>query len=164
VSPPIDFLGHNSYSRAVVKDDPTSLVMGAAPVPQADKPKTEMGWEVYPDHLYDALTRITREYNAPAIYITENGAAYKDEVINGAVNDPQRTDYLRTHLRAAHRAIEDGAQLRGYFCWSFLDNFEWAYGYAKRFGLVYVDFPTQRRIVKASGRFFRDVARQNAME
>lgn len=164
MSPPIDFFGHNSYSRAVVKDDPGSVVMGATQIPQDGKPKTEMGWEVYPDHLYDALTRITRDYNAPDIYITENGAAYVDEVVNGAVNDPQRTDYLRTHLRAAHRAIQDGAQLRGYFCWSLLDNFEWSYGYSKRFGIVYVDYPTQRRIVKASGGFFSKTARGNALD
>jgi beta-glucosidase len=164
VSPPIDFFGHNSYTRAVVKDDPASMVMGATQIPQEDTPKTEMGWEVYPNHLYDALTRITREYNAPDIYITENGAAYADEVVNGAVNDPQRVDYLRTHLTAAHRAIQDGAQLRGYFCWSLLDNFEWSYGYSKRFGIVYIDYATQRRIVKASGRFFSEVARRNAVE
>ena len=162
VSPPIDFFGHNSYSRAVVKDDPSSMIMGAAQVPQTDKPKTEMGWEVYPNHLYDALTRITREYRAPDIYITENGAAYVDEVVNGTVTDPQRIDYLRTHLTAAHRAIQDGAKLRGYFCWSLLDNFEWSYGYSKRFGIVYIDYATQRRIVKASGRFFSEVARRNA--
>jgi len=164
VSPPIDFFGHNSYTRAVVKDDPSSMVMGATQIPQENTPKTEMGWEVYPNHLYDALTRITREYNAPDIYITENGAAYVDEVVNGAVNDPQRTDYLRTHLIAAHSAIQDGVRLRGYFCWSLLDNFEWSFGYSKRFGIVYVDYATQRRIVKASGRFFGEVARRNRIE
>jgi beta-glucosidase len=164
VSPPIDFFGHNSYSRAVVKDDPSSMIMGATQVPQTDKPKTEMGWEVYPNHLYDALTRITREYDAPDIYITENGAAYVDEVVNGTVNDPQRVDYLRAHLTAAHRAIQDGARLRGYFCWSLLDNFEWSFGYSKRFGIVYVDYATQRRIVKASGRFFGEAARRNVVE
>jgi beta-glucosidase len=163
VSPPIDFFGHNSYSRAVVKDDPSSVTMGATQVPQDDKPKTEMGWEVYPDHLYDALTRITRDYGAPEIYITENGAAYVDAVVNGAVNDPQRTEYLRAHLTAAHRAIENGAKLRGYFCWSLLDNFEWSFGYSKRFGIAYVDYATQRRIVKASGRFFGEVAQRNAL-
>jgi len=163
VSPPIDFFGHNSYTRAVVKDDPSSMVMGATQIPQEDKPKTEMGWEVYPNHLYDALTRITRDYHAPDIYITENGAAYVDEVVNGSVTDPQRVDYLRTHLTAAHRAIQDGAQLRGYFCWSLLDNFEWSYGYSKRFGIVYVDYATQARIVKASGRFFSEAARRNGL-
>lgn len=163
VSPPIDFLGHNSYTRAVVKDDPASLIMGATQVPQEDTPKTDMGWEVYPNHLYDALMRITRDYNAPDIYITENGSAYTDTVVRGAVDDPQRVDYLRAHLTAAQRAIQDGAKLRGYFCWSLLDNFEWSYGYSKRFGIVYVDYATQQRIVKASGRFFSEVARRNGL-
>jgi len=163
IATPIDFFGHNSYSRAVVRSDPDSLMMGATQVPQEGKPHTEMGWEVYPDHLYDALTRLTRDYGAPEIYITENGAAYPDALVDGAVNDPQRLEYLRMHLTAAHRAIQDGARLRGYFCWSLLDNFEWSYGYSKRFGIVYVDYPTQKRVVKASGRFFSEVARANAL-
>jgi beta-glucosidase len=123
-----------------------------------------MGWEIYPDHLYDALLRITRDYDAPAIYITENGAAFRDEVVNGAVDDPQRVDYLHGHLAACHRAIQDGVDLRGYFCWSLLDNFEWTFGYSKRFGLVYTDYATQRRIVKASGRFFGAAAVGNALQ
>jgi beta-glucosidase len=162
MSPKIDFFGHNSYSRAVVQDDPSSQLMGAAQI-RTDNPATEMGWEIYPDHLYDALTRITRDYGPIDIYITENGAAFRDEVVNGAVNDPQRTDYLREHLAACHRAIQDGVKLRGYFCWSLLDNFEWAYGYGKRFGLIHVDYATQQRIVKASGRFFGRVAAANAL-
>jgi len=163
LSPPIDFFGHNSYTRAVVKDDPASALLGATQVPPDGKPQTEMGWEIYPDHLYDALTRITREYGAPEIYITENGAAYRDAVVGGSVDDPQRTDYLRLHLAAAHRAVQAGVRLRGYFCWSLLDNFEWSFGYSKRFGIVYVDYATQERIVKTSGRFFGEVARRNAM-
>jgi len=162
VSPPIDFFGHNSYTRAVVKDDPDAPLTGVTPLPPAG-PQTEMGWEIYPAHLYDSLTRIAREYGDPDIYITENGAAFADQLRDGAVEDPDRTAYLRTHLAEARRAIADGVKLRGYFCWSLLDNFEWAFGYSKRFGLVYVDFPTQRRVVKASGRFFRDVARRNAL-
>lgn len=162
MAPPIDFFGHNSYTRSVVRDDPTSPLTAAAPVGTGN-PTTAMGWEIYPDHLYQALTRIDRDYGAPEIYITENGAAFHDEVVGGAVDDPQRTDYLRTHLDACLRAIDDGVKLRGYFCWSLLDNFEWSFGYGKRFGLIYVDYPTQRRIVKASGRFFAEVARQNAL-
>jgi beta-glucosidase len=161
---PLDFFGHNSYSRAVVRDDPESALLGATTVPQTGRPHTEMGWEVYPAHLYDSLTRITRDYGAPDIYITENGAAYDDKVAAGEVNDTERIEYLRSHLAAAHRAIEDGARLRGYFCWSLLDNFEWSYGYSKRFGLVYVDYPTQRRIIKASGRFYAEAARRNGLE
>jgi beta-glucosidase len=162
ISPPVDFFGHNSYSRAVVADDPESMLTGVRQVP-GPGPKTEMGWEVYPQHLYDALTRITRDYGAPDIYITENGAAFADAVVGGAVDDPQRLDYLRTHLAEAHRAIQDGVKLRGYFCWSLLDNFEWSFGYSKRFGIVYVDYATQQRIVKASGRFYGEVARRNAL-
>ncbi len=160
VAAPIDFFGHNSYTRAVVRDDPESVLLGATQIPPDNKPQTAMGWEIYPDHLYDSLLRITRDYDAPELYITENGAAFDDAVDGGRVDDPQRTDYLRAHLRAAHRAIADGAKLRGYFCWSLLDNFEWTFGYAKRFGIVYVDFPTQRRIVKSSGRFYAEVARR----
>ncbi len=163
VSPPIDFLGHNSYTRSVVKDDPDSMLLGATPIPQPGTPHTTMGWEIYPDHLYDALTRITRDYGAPDIYITENGASFDDIVVDGAVDDPQRTDYLRTHLAACHRAIADGVKLRGYFCWSLIDNFEWTFGYARRFGIVYVDFTTQRRIVKGSGRYFSEAARKNGI-
>jgi len=162
LAPPIDFFGHNSYTRAVVRDDPASQMLGVAQI-DTQNPMTEMGWEIYPDHLYDALTRITRDYGAPEIYITENGAAFRDELVNGVVEDPQRVAYLRTHLAACHRAIADGVKLRGYFCWSLLDNFEWAYGYSKRFGLIYVDFATQQRIVKASGRFFGEVARTNGL-
>ena len=163
MSPPIDFFGHNSYTRAVVRDDPGSALTGAATV-DTGNPKTAMGWEIYPDHLSDALTRITRDYGRPAIYITENGASFDDVVRDGSVDDPERTDYLRRHLAACHRAIADGADLRGYFCWSLLDNFEWSFGYSKRFGIVHVDFATQQRIVKASGRFFAACARRNGLD
>jgi beta-glucosidase len=158
---PIDFFGHNSYTRVVVRADRAALT-GATPVPPKG-PVTEMGWEVHPEHLFVALTRITRDYGAPDIYITENGAAFADELVGDRVDDPRRVDYLRTHLDAAHRAIAAGVKLRGYFYWSLMDNFEWSFGYSKRFGLIYVDYPTQRRIVKASGRFFADVARANAL-
>jgi beta-glucosidase len=163
MSPPIDFFGHNSYTRAVVRDDPGSALIGATAIDPGN-PKTAMGWEIYPDHLYDALTRISRDYGRPAIYITENGASFDDVVRDGAVDDPQRAEYLRTHLAACQRAIADGVDLRGYFCWSLLDNFEWAYGYGKRFGIVHVDFATQQRLVKASGRFFAECARRNGVE
>lgn len=163
MSPPIDFFGHNSYTRAVVRDDPGDTLTGAATV-DTRNPKTAMGWEIYPDHLYDALTRITRDYGRPAIYITENGAAFDDVVRDGAVDDPARSDYLRRHLAACRRAISDGVDLRGYFCWSLLDNFEWTFGYSKRFGIVRVDFATQQRLVKASGRFFAACAQRGGLE
>ena len=105
-----------------------------------------MGWEIYPDHLYDALTRITRDYGAPEIYITENGAALRRSTSSTARSTiPQRTEYLRSHLDRLRSARSPTAStLRGYFCWSLLDNFEWSYGYSKRFGIVYVDFATQQ--------------------
>jgi len=162
LSPPLDFFGHNSYTRAVVRHDPEAALVAAKPI-DTGNPATAMGWEIHPEHLYDALTRITRDYGAPAIYITENGAAFEDRVTDGAVDDPERTSYLRAHLLACQRAIADGVALRGYFCWSLLDNFEWSFGYAKRFGLIHVDFATQRRIVKASGRFFAACARANGV-
>ena len=109
---------------------------------------TEMGWEVYPDGLYNLLLKLTDDYKVP-LYITENGAAFADEVSSdGMVHDPRRTAYYQSHLAAAHRAISRGVPLEGYFAWSFLDNFEWGYGYSRRFGLFYVDYATQRRIMK----------------
>ncbi len=161
---PIDFFGHNSYTRAVVRSDQSVPVVGAVQVPQVGRPHTGMGWEVYPDHLYDSLLRITRDYRPRAIFITENGAAYPDEVHAGRVADPQRIDYLREHLVRAGRAVAAGVPLQGYFCWSLLDNFEWTFGYTQRFGIVYVDFASQQRIVKDSGYFYSKVAASNGLE
>jgi beta-glucosidase len=119
-----------------------------------------MGWEIDPSGLSDMLTRIARDYGPVPLYVTENGAAFDDAPgPDGTVADPERVDYLDTHLRAARQAIEAGVDLRGYFVWSLLDNFEWAYGYDKRFGLVYVDYETQQRIIKGSGRRFGDLIR-----
>ncbi|MFI0820476.1 glycoside hydrolase family 1 protein [Streptomyces sp. NPDC021098] len=122
--------------------------------------RTEMGWTVDPTGLYDLLMRYTREAPGVPLYITENGAAYDDKPdADGRVHDPERIEYLRAHLATAHRAIADGADLRGYFLWSLMDNFEWAYGYSKRFGAVYVDYPTQARVPKSSALWYADVAR-----
>jgi beta-glucosidase len=117
---------------------------------------TAMGWPVTPDGFRSLLVRLQREYpNLPPVYITENGAAFEDEVApDGAVHDERRVAYLREHITAVRNAIEDGVDVRGYFLWSLLDNFEWAEGYAKRFGIVRVDYDTQERIVKDSGRFY----------
>jgi beta-glucosidase len=102
-----------------------------------------MGWGVCPEGLYDILGRLHFDYRFPALYVTENGAAYRDEVgPDGSVHDPNRVKYLKEHFKAAARAIAAGVPLRGYFVWSLLDNFEWGHGYSKRFGLVYVDYPT----------------------
>ena len=154
---PIDFLGVNYYSRAVVSDDPTDgpiSVRHASPT----LPTTGMGWEVAPDALYDLLVRITREYAGIPILITENGAAYEDAApTNGIVADPDRLAYLREHLAAVARAAEAGVDVRGYFAWSLLDNFEWEHGYDKRFGIVHVNYETQRRTPKQSAVWYRDL-------
>ena len=116
-----------------------------------------MDWEIYPDGLYDLLVRVKDDYDPPPIYITENGAAYGDHTTHdGEVNDPERQAYIEAHLDAIGRAIEAGVPMAGYFVWSLLDNFEWAHGYSKRFGIVYVDYPTLERVPKASYHWYRD--------
>ena len=123
-----------------------------------------MGWLVEPDGLYDALCALHREAPELPLYVTENGCASDDYVTpEGRVNDFDRVDYLHGHLDAAWRAIQDGVNLRGYFHWSLMDNFEWALGYKPRFGLVHVDYETQQRTVKDSGRFYGELARSNAL-
>jgi beta-glucosidase len=139
--------------------EPASVAM----VPKQDL--TDMGWEVYPEGLHELLLRIDREYGPKNIYITENGAAFPDEAeTGGRIPDRRRVDFLRGHVTAAHRAIADGVPLRGYFVWSLLDNFEWAHGYTKRFGLYRVDYATQRRIARDSSFWYHDVAARNAVD
>jgi beta-glucosidase len=156
ISAPIDFLGVNYYSPQRVRSDPARqpLELGRVnPVP----PTTAMGWEIDADGLHELLVRLRRDYGDVPIYITENGAAFEDgPVVNGTVEDPRRVEYLALHLDALGRAVADGVDVRRYFAWSMLDNFEWEHGYAKRFGLVYVDFSTQRRVPKRSGLWYRD--------
>ncbi len=162
IAAPLDFFGLNYYFRAVVSDDPAAPAPGICQHHIEGAPYTAMEWEVYPNGLYELLVRVSREYRFPAIYVTENGAAFPDRVTaGGAVHDPERLAFLQAHLAAAQRALADGAPLAGHFVWSMLDNFEWAYGYAKRFGIVYVDYPTQRRIIKDSGRWYAQVIAQN---
>ncbi|HZU13460.1 MAG TPA: GH1 family beta-glucosidase [Chloroflexota bacterium] len=159
ISAPIDFLGINNYSRAVVKADPKGM---PARVRQDESEYTSMGWEVAPDGLHDLLLRVHHDYRPAALYVTENGAAFEDvRTHDGAVNDPERQAFLERYIGAVGRAAADGAPIKGYFVWSFLDNFEWAEGYAKRFGLVYVDYPTLQRIPKKSYYWYRQfIARQ----
>src|SRR6185312_12239144 len=156
---PVDFVGLNYYTRAVVRNDADALPLRAAPVHQPHRTHTETGWEVYEQGLADMLTGFRRRYGDIPLYITENGAAFYDPpVADGAVlQDPLRTDYLRRHLEAAHRAIEAGVDLKGYYAWSLLDNLEWSLGYAKRFGLYHVDFATQKRTPKASAQLYARV-------
>jgi beta-glucosidase len=156
----IDFLGINYYTRAVTRDDPTASPTRASTVQQYDSTCTELGWEVYPQGLTDTLLWVRNRYGALPLYVTENGAAFADPAIaRGALVDLPRLDYYREHLRAAEEAIRNGVDLRGYFAWSLLDNFEWAWGYSKRFGIVHVDFQTQQRTPKASALFYSRVIR-----
>jgi beta-glucosidase len=163
IAAPLDFLGVNYYSRTVVRAGSAGEPVGIRVVPEAEL--TDMGWEVYPQGLYSLLVRLEREYRPRKIYVTENGAAYTDPAdAAGRIADTRRIEYLRGHLAAAARAIADGVPLAGYFTWSLLDNFEWAHGYAKRFGLFDVDFATQRRRPKDSAHWYRQVVAANAVD
>jgi beta-glucosidase len=150
ISQPLDFLGVNFYTRSFI-----STAQPALKAPGA-MGFTDMGWEVYPQALTQHLLRLTREYAPPPMYITENGMAHRDRVIDGRVHDGARVRYLREHLHALAQAMELGADVRGYFYWSLLDNFEWNSGYTKRFGLFHVDYETQRRTAKDSACWYRD--------
>lgn len=159
IGQPIDFLGVNYYTRSVNRYDPAAPPVFASPVRQADAEHTELAWEVYPDGLRRTLCWLTERYGPRPLYVTENGAAFADPAptADGRIADPRRVAYLRSHLAAVLAALRAGADVRGYFAWSLLDNFEWAQGYAMRLGIVGVDFPTQRRAVKDSGWFLRHV-------
>jgi beta-glucosidase len=162
---PLDFLGVNYYGRQIVAYDPSELLLNYRLV-QGPRAKTAMGWEVYPEGLGELLRRLHREYTKDVpIYITENGAAYPDAVEpdGETVRDPERIAFLRSHLSEVAAAIEDGIPIPGYFVWSLMDNFEWAHGYGKRFGLLYVDYATQRRIWKQSAHWYRQVIEANAV-
>ncbi len=157
IAAPTDFLGVNYYTRLRVR----ATGAGHEWTPPAN-PVTAMGREVYPQGLHDTLLRLHRDYTPTALYITENGAAYADRLTDeDRVHDAARARYLQTHLAQARRALAAGAPVRGYFAWSLMDNFEWAFGYTRRFGLYYVDFTTQRRILKDSGRLYAEVAATN---
>ena len=153
---PLDFLGVNFYTRSLISAHP--------PAPRAPGLQgfTDMGWEVVPEVLTGHLLRLAREYAPPPMVITENGMANADRVVDGEIDDAPRTDYLRKHLLAVQRAMALGADVRGYFYWSLLDNFEWNSGYAKRFGLVHVDYASQQRRPKASAYWYRDFIAQHA--
>ncbi|GAA4120156.1 GH1 family beta-glucosidase [Knoellia locipacati] len=155
ISAPLDNLGVNNYFPTRVKHTEGAVhpLPGGEGVEETDPhpPLTDMGWEISPQGHHDILMRSAQECGLP-VYITENGSAWPDEVSeDGAVHDPDRTAYLHGHLDAVKQAIDDGADIRGYFAWSLMDNFEWAFGYSKRFGIVHVDYDTQKRTVKDSG-------------
>lgn len=160
---PIDFLGVNYYTRTFWRSAPGRNSAGVEEVEIEGVERTAMGWEVYPEGLYEVLTRVHREYGPPSIVITEGGAAFEDtRDLDGRLHDQRRIAYLAAHMRQARRAVESGVPLRGYFVWSLVDNFEWAEGYSKRFGLVYVEYDTQERILKESGRWFREQLRHRS--
>jgi beta-glucosidase len=178
ISTPIDVLGVNYYKGDAVSGRPHAAVTGfdgdhaerptSTPFvgcedvtfPSRGLPVTDMGWEVQPEGLARLLKRLHDDYAAPVMYVTENGAAYADTVApDGTVHDPERLAYVDSHLRAVHAAMQEGVDVRGFFQWSLLDNYEWAYGYDKRFGIVHVDYDTQVRTPKSSALFYAEVAR-----
>jgi beta-glucosidase len=163
ISAPLDFLGINYYFRTNVASDGAH---GFKDVPLQGVERTQMGWEVYPDGLRDLLISFKGEYaNLPPVYITENGMASDDTVIDGRVDDTQRISFLKRHLAAVDEAIKAGVDIRGYFLWSLMDNFEWAFGYERRFGIVHVDYATQKRTIKRSAelvsRFLKERKERN---
>jgi beta-glucosidase len=154
IAAPIDFLGINNYFRFIVGAGADGPRMVGNPEAQ----HTDMGWEVYPDGLRQLLVRVARDYEPTAIYVTENGAAFGDVRVHDAhVHDVERTSYLESYIGAVAGAVADGAPVKGYFVWSMLDNFEWAHGYSKRFGIVYIDYPTLERVPKDSFYWYRDL-------
>jgi beta-glucosidase len=175
IAVPVDLLGVNYYRRFTVAARPGRPRVGGPPSPWVaagdvefvprDRPRTALGWEIDPSGLDELLLRLHRDYPSPPLFVTENGAAFDDGVDpGGRVRDHARVRFLDEHLRAAHRAIRGGVDLRGYFVWSLLDNFEWAEGYAKRFGIVYVDFPTQRRLPKDSAHWYRQAIARGGLD
>ena len=152
ISHPIDFLGVNFYTRLVYKAVEGDFFEELSPTGQL----TDIGWEIYPQAFSDLLLSLNKLYDLPPIYITENGAAMADKIVNNEVNDIDRIDYYQQHLLAVNEAIVQGVDVHGYFAWSLMDNFEWAEGYLKRFGIVYVDYQSQVRTIKASGLAYKD--------
>lgn len=160
IASPLDFLGLNYYSRNIAAAaDGRNVEVRAGPE------VTEMGWEVYPQGMLETLHRVHSDYAFPALYVTENGAAYADRVgADGQIDDQDRISYLRRHIAQVREAILAGIRVRGYFVWSLLDNFEWAHGTARRFGLIHMDYATQRRTPKASARWYQGVIINNALD
>ena len=170
---PLDFIGINLYYRTIASastileriSNAQQFIFPVKMVGGERGPKTDAGWEVWPQSMYEMITRITRDYNRPAIEITESGCAYNDGPgADGVIRDTRRIEYQREYLRAVARAIADGADVRGYHAWSLMDNFEWSEGFSQRFGFAYVDFKTQQRAMKESGRWYGKVVAENGME
>ena len=165
IAEPIDFLGINNYTRILVEASGSEDAFMGNPINPPDAEYTEMGWEVYPQGLYELLIRVHRDYGPLPLYITENGAAFPDELKkDGTIDDPRRINYLQTYLLETWKAVEDGVPLKGYFVWTLMDNFEWAFGFSKRFGLIYVDHPTQKRYLKNSAHWYKKMISRNGLE
>ncbi len=164
ISVPIDFLGVNYYTRNISR---SSIINESENMPRiifSEVKFTEMTWEVYPEGINQILGRLHFEYNFPAYYITENGAAFRDQINSkGQIEDLDRVSYIQDHLKMILKAIASGVPVRGYFVWSLLDNFEWTFGYSKRFGLIYVDYQSQQRILKSSAKWYQKVIRENSV-
>jgi beta-glucosidase len=164
IATPIDFLGVNYYTRFVIKYDPEVMLIQASEAPPKES-EYSMLWEIYEPGLYEMLVRIHREHKPGKILITENGIPVPDGLdFDRRVRDYRRVHYLRSNIVQMHRALTEGVPVQGYFHWSLLDNFEWSFGYQMRFGLVYVDYATQKRTVKESGRWFAKVVRANGLD
>jgi beta-glucosidase len=163
IAQPLDFLGINYYTRSVSRHDVERGPVRTGGVLQVESVHTETGWEVYPPALTRVLLWVKERYGDISLYITENGAAFYDPpgAVDGTIDDPLRVTYLRDHLNAAREAMEQGVQLCGYFVWSLLDNFEWSHGYSRRFGIVHVNYDTQERTIKSSGKYYSKVVRTN---
>ncbi|MBW2061626.1 MAG: beta-glucosidase [Deltaproteobacteria bacterium] len=164
---PLDFVGLNVYTRLFARHDPSvSLLEATLAVDHkiSGAEYTAMGWEVYPRAIYESLLRFKEEWSDPAVFITENGAAYDDRLVDQTVEDKQRLQYFQKYLAQVRRAIDQGVKVKGYFAWSLLDNFEWAEGYTKRFGLVHVDFNTLKRTPKTSAFWYREVIASSGFE
>jgi len=159
----IDFVGVNYYMRDMIRHADAAWPVKTAVVPQSQSTYTATGWEVHPQGLTDILVWVRQRYGDIPLYVTENGAAFYDppKADGGRIADPLRLSYLQNHLRAIHEAIAQGVDLRGYYAWSLMDNLEWALGYAKRFGLVHVNFDTQERTWKDSAYFYAAVIASN---
>ena len=156
IKTPLDFIGVNVYMRNVIAANESDPNLGARLVAVPDVEETDSGWEVYPEAIYHVIMRIWNDYRLP-VYVTENGCAYNEGPVDGVVNDDRRISFLKQHITQVGRAIDDGADVRGYYHWSLTDNLEWTAGFSRRFGLVYVDFETQQRIIKKSGYWYRDL-------
>ncbi len=166
VRAPLDFIGINLYSRMFVAHDHTEPNLGARQAPASEGAEvTDFGWEVYPRALSEMILSVTREYGRLPIYITENGCSYGEGPgPDGRVHDHRRTSFLKRYIGEVGRALEQGADVRGYFQWTFTDNFEWAEGFSQRFGAVHCDFDSQKRTVKESGHWYSALARSNTLE